>query len=328
MPERLEDYVSEDAPVRFIDGYVEGLDFKALGFGKAVVAKTGRKPYDPACLLKLYIYGYLNRIRSSRRLESECHRNLEVLWLMGKLKPDHKTISDFRKDNRKALVALFKEFNVLCRQLNLFGGELAAIDGSKFKALNRPDGNYNASRLAKALERVEKGIERYLEALDQTDREQEAAKEATKVGEIGKKLAALRERQEALREIQKELESGEVDQVSLNDPDSRAMKKVKVGYNTQSAVDSKHDLIVAQEVPQDANDFGQLANMAQAAKEALEQEELKVVADSGFEAADPLEECERSGIEAIVPPKRTLRERTEWFQKPVGRDSVEPISKL
>jgi len=323
MPDRLEDYVCQQSAVRFIDAYIEGLDLKSLGFSKTVTAKTGRKPYAPACLLKLYLYGYFNRIRSSRRLEAECHRNLELLWLMCKLRPDHKTISDFRKDNRKALVALFKEFNILCRQLKLFGGELVAIDGSKLKALNNPDGNFNKERLAKALERIQQGIDRYLEALDQADKQQDGPGVSAKVEEIDKKLADLRKRQDAFRAAQKEMEKGTIDQVSLNDPDSRAMKKVIVGYNVQSAVDAKHDLIVAQEVTQNANDFGQLTNMAQAAKEALGQDKLRVVADSGYEAADRLEECEQAGIEAIVAPKRNPSGVTSKGNKVYGKEKFE-----
>ena len=310
LPDCLEDYVDQEAPVRFIDAYVESLDLRALEFSRAQVAATGRRPYDPGCLLKLYLYGYLNRVRSSRRLEAECHRNLEVLWLMGKLKPDHKTISDFRKDNRKALVGLFKEFNVLCRRLDLFGAELVAIDGSKIKALNSPDRNFNAKRLAQALERVEKGVEKYLQQLDHGDEQAEGSGSAVKVADLQGRLDKLQRQRERLQGLQNQLEASGAKQISETDPDSRSMKKVKVGYNTQTAVDSKHALIVAQDVCQDANDFGQLAPMAQAAKQCLQGEDPQVVADSGYEAADQLEACEQEGITAIVPPKRNPSGKT------------------
>ena len=313
LPPSIEDYVDDDAPVRFIDAYVDGLNLVRLGFTKTRLAATGRPPYDPACLLKLYVYGYLNRVSSSRRLERECHLNLEVIWLMGELRPDFKTISDFRRDNSDGLTKIFKQFNLLCRELGLFGAELVAIDGSKFKALNSPDGNFNKHRLEKAMERIEQGIAAHLKRLETTDEQEPGGSD--RVENLKERLIKLRERQQELQQMQEKLGDDENAQMSENDPDSRMMVKVKVGYNAQIAVDSKHHLIAAQDVCQDANDFGQLAPMAEAAKNALETPSLSVVADSGYEAADQLEQCEQGEIEAIVPPKKNPSGRTNRGEK-------------
>ena len=207
FPERLEDYIGAENPVRFLDAFVAHLDLHALGFARAQVANTGRPPYDPAVLLKLYLYGYLHRIRSSRLLEAECHRNVEVIWLLGKLAPDFKTIADFRKDNLKPLRAVSRQFVVLCRKLELFGGELLAIDGSKFGAVNARDQNFNAAKLQELMARADARLAEYLEALDGADAA-EGQSDAPTQAELEAKIAALREKQEWHKELLAQLDAG------------------------------------------------------------------------------------------------------------------------
>ena len=305
LPPCLDDYVAPNAPARFIDAYVESLDFQALGFTHAQAQPTGRPPYHPADLLKLYLYGYLHRIRSSRRLEAEATRNLELIWLLRCLRPDFKTIADFRKDNRGAFKPLFKNFNLLCRKLNLFGAELVAIDGSKFKALNNSRRHYTREQLQELVQKIERRIEEYLAELDHQDSEAEGVAGAPNPQELQDSIGRLRQRQGRYEELLGELEASGQNELSLSDPDSRKMKGAHgehfIGYNVQVAVDAKHDLIVTQEVVQAANDRAQLGVMALAAKEELQVEQLQAVADKGYHEADQLESCEQAGIETLVP---------------------------
>lgn len=301
LPPCVEDYVAANAPARFIDAYVEELDFQALGFTHAQPASTGRPAYHPADLLKLYLYGYLHRIRSSRRLEAEAGRNLELIWLLRNLRPDFKTIADFRKSNRACFKGVFRRFNLLCRQLNLFGAELVAIDGSKFKAVNNPRRHYTQEELGELLEKVEKRIEEYLGQLDQQDAEAQGVAGAPSAGELKEKITQLKQRQETYEQLVAQMQESQDTEVSLTDSDSRGMKKVGVGYNVQVAVDAKHDLIVEPEVVQSASDRNQLSAMASAAKAQLEVDRLKVVADAGYHEANELEDCEQAGIETYVP---------------------------
>jgi transposase len=313
LPACVEDYVGQGAPARFIDVFVEELDLQALGFTHAQTAATGRPPYHPADLLKLYLYGYLHRIRSSRRLEAEAHRNLEVIWLLRSLRPDFKTIADFRKNNRQAFKPLFKQFNLLCRTLGLFGAELVAIDGSKFKALNNNRRHYTQEELAQLTATIEGRIAAYLEQLDTQDAEAEGVASSVPTAQLQEKIERLKEAKGRYDQLVEQLQKGQQNEVSLTDPDSRKMKGAHgehfIGYNVQIAVDAKHDLIVAEEVVQCASDRNQLAGVAQAAKEALEVDQLKAVADKGYHAADQLETCEQAGIETFVPAQGTTSGR-------------------
>jgi transposase len=285
FPESLDDYLALDNPVRFIDAWVDTLDLTSLGFSDTIAADTGRPGYDPRALLKLYIYGYLNRIRSSRKLEQECQRNVEVMWLLGKLAPDHKTIADFWKDNLTAFKETFKAFCLWCRELGLFGGELIAVDGSKFKAVNSAKRNFTLTRVKEYLAEMEERLVAYLQELDQAD-QGESAMVCPKRSAAGwqTKIERLKTRQEKYQGYLKQMEDSGQSQLSLTDPDSRAMPqspKAPVAYNVQSVVDSKHHLIVAQDVSNDITDHAQLSRMAIAAKDMLQVEHLKAVADSG-----------------------------------------------
>jgi transposase len=306
FPERLEDYVGAENPVRFLDAFVGSLDLHALGFAKAQCAATGRPPYDPAALLKLYLYGYLHRIRSSRLLEAECQRNVEVIWLLGKLAPDFKTIADFRKDNLKPLRAVNRQFTVLCRKLELFGGQLLAVDGSKFGAVNARDQNFNAAKLEDLIERADARLAEYLKALDEADTTDPAPAALDKT-QLAEKIAALREKQEWHAELLAQLDE-EQKQISVTDPDSRKMPTAQgmiVGYNAQVAVDAKHKLIAADDVTNEVADFKQLANVALEAKANLALEQAEVVADAGYYNAAEVSRCAEQGITAYVPKADT-----------------------
>lgn len=307
FPESLDEYVGDDNPVRFIDAFVDSLDMRALGFKHAVAAETGRPPYHPGVLLKLYVYGYLNRIRSSRKLEREAQRNVELMWLLGKLTPDYKTIADFRRDNGQPLRAVYREFTQLCGRLGLYGGELVAIDGSKFKAVNSRDRNYTQSKLKRLKERADRKIEEYLKELDEAD-EEEREREKPTAEELREKIEWLKRRKEFYAELEEEMEESGESQVSLTDPDARSMKLgtsrgTDVAYNVQISVDAKHSLIVDHEVSNAGNDQNLLSCMALRAKEALEVESLDVVADAGYYASEQIKDCIDGGIVPYVPRK-------------------------
>ena len=301
LPPTVEEYVGANAPVRVIDGFVDTLDLKALGFERTEPAGTGRPAYDPRDLLKLYVYGYLNRVRSSRRLEAEAARNLELMWLLRGVRPDFKTIADFRKDNRACFKGVFREFNLLCRKLELFGAELVAIDGAKFKAVNSPKRHYTAEQLQALIRQIDARIEEHLSQLAAADVETADLPAPPTAAELQAKLATLKERRTRQAGNQALLAQSGRTELSLTDPDSRGQKKVGVGYNVQIAVDAKHDLIVAPEVVQDQNDLGQLHPMAAAAKAELGAGQLEVVADTGYHEAGQLEKCEKDGITTYVP---------------------------
>jgi len=306
FPPSLDEYIAAENPVRFIDAFVDSLDLESLGFARVKAADTGRPPYHPGDLLKLYIYGYLNRIRSSRRLEKEAGRNVEVMWLLKKLKPDHKTISDFRKDNLEPLKRVCREFTVLCKRLELFGGELAAIDGSKFKAVNSRRRNYNKKKVERALKRIEEKIEGYLSEMGEGDRQEAEGGRLTEE-ELKDKISQLLVRQEKYEQLQQELESG-ASQVSLTDPGSRSMPVgmgTDVCYNVQIGVDSKHKLIVEHKVTNAVTDQGQLASMALRTKETLGVESLDVVADKGYYDGQQVKACEEEGIRPYISKPQT-----------------------
>lgn len=323
LPESVDDYVGPDNVVRFIEAFVDGLDLQAAGFGRVRPKSTGRPGYDPADLLKLYIYGYLNRARSSRRLEAECHRNLEVIWLLRRLTPDFKTIADFRRDNRSAFRQVFREFVVLCRELDLFGRELIAVDGTRIKAVNGRDRNFTKAKLAKAMAESDERLARYLKALDAADdaadRDDDGGPGGGPIARLQEKIAAIRERRANLDAHAKTLaESGE-DQISLTDPDARAMhssSRVGVGYNIQIAVDTKHKLIAEQQVHNKVSDLGLLTETAKAAREALDVDRIDAVADRGYFKIEDIEACEAAGIVPYVPkPQRGSAAAKGFFTK-------------
>jgi transposase len=306
FPERLEDYIAAANPVRFLDAFVASLDLHALGFAKARCADTGRPPYDPAVLLKLYLYGYLHRVRSSRMLEAECQRNVEVIWLLGKLAPDFKTIADFRKDNLKPLRAVSRQFTLLCRKLELFGGELLAIDGSKFQAVNARDQNFSEPKLRELIARADARLAGYLQELDAAD-VAENAPDALNKTQLEEKIAALREKKDWHAELLAQLDA-EQKQVSVTDPDTRKLPTAHgtiVGYNAQVAVDARHKLIAAADVTNDVTDYRQLANVALAAKANLEFNQTEVVADAGYYNATEVSRCEEHGITPYIPKTDT-----------------------
>ena len=305
FPEYLDEYLGDDNPVRFIDAFVDSLDLQALDFERAVPKETGRPPYHPGVLLKLYVYGYLNRIRSSRKLEREAQRNVELMWLLGKLTPDFKTIADFRRDNGQPIRAVYREFTQVCRGLGLYGGELVAVDGSKFKAVNSRDRNFTKRKLERLNRRAEKKIERYLEELDEAD-EQEQDSEKPTAEELREKIEWLKRRKEVYAELQEQMDESGESQVSLTDPDARSMKLgtsrgTDVAYNVQITVDAKHKLIVDHEVTNECNDVKQLSAMAIRAKEVLEVESLEVVADKGYYSKREIKNCIDEGIVPYIP---------------------------
>lgn len=306
FPEQLEDYVADDNPVRVVDVFVEQLDLGRLGFDGVSPMKTGRPAYHPAVLLKLYIYGYLNRIQSSRRLERESQRNLELIWLMERLTPDFKTIANFRKDNGTAIRKVCSQFVVLCRQLNLLTEATVAIDGSKFKAVNNRDNNFTTNKIKRRREQIEASIERYLSALETADRQEQADFTAAKIQRLQEKIAMLKQQMAKLDTIETELQKTPDKQISLTDPDARSMATSgrgsgMVGYNVQTAVDTKNHLIVAHEVTNVGHDRSQLANMAKQAKAAIGASELNVVADRGYFSGEEIRKCDEAGITAFVP---------------------------
>lgn len=299
-------------------GYPDQLDLQALGFKRAVAAPTGRPAYHPADLLKLYIYGYLNRVRSSRLLERETQRNVAVMWLLKKLRPDFKTIADFRKDNLQAIKAVCREFTLLCKELGLFGGELVAIDGSKFKAVNSRARNFTQQKLARALERIEAKIETYLADLNQQD-QQEVADSPSAAADLQTKIAQLQARQAQYVALQEQLEQSGETQLSLTDPDSRSMPLrtgTDVCYNVQTAVDAKHKLIVEHAVTNDVTDQAQLAPMAQRAKDTLGVESLAAVSDQGYYDGPQVKACLEQGITPYVPkPQTSANKKQGLFTK-------------
>ncbi|MDB5471400.1 MAG: hypothetical protein JWR84_2960 [Caulobacter sp.] len=309
LPECLDDYVAEDNPVRVVDVFVDDLDLGALGFEGVTPAATGRPAYHPAMLLKLYVYGYLNKVQSSRRLEREARRNVELMWLTGRLAPDHKTIADFRKDNGPAIQAACAQFVVLCRQVGLFGAALVAIDGSKFKAVNTRDKNFTAYKLKKRLEQVAQHIAGYLSDLDTADRQEGEAVEA-RSERLKEKVERLREQMRWLQTMEAKVSASPDGQVSLTDPDARSMATSgrgsgMVGYNVQSAVDAEHHLIVAHDVVITGSDRQQLSSMAARTKDALGVETLDVLADRGYFSGEEIRACEAMGVTPYVPKPLT-----------------------
>jgi transposase len=308
FPERIDDYIPEESAVRVIDVFVDELDLSGLGF-KTESEATGRPGYHPALMLKLYIYGYLNRIQSSRRLEQEANRNVELMWLLGRLAPDFKTIADFRRHNGEAIRLVCREFVMLCRKLNLFSEAFVAIDGSKFRAVNNRNRNFSKAKIKARLQQIDASIERYLGEIASTDRREGKGPEA-KTERLENKIAALKEEIKTLKKLEVRMLATPDQQISQTDPDARAMAtagrgKAIVGYNVQSAVDTKHHLIVAHEVTNIGSDRSQLSNIARQAKEAIDSDDLKVLADRGYFNGPEILACEEAGITPYVPKTQT-----------------------
>ena len=307
FPESIDEYIEDNNLVRFIDVFVDSLDLLKLGFEKARPAYLGRNPYDPADLLKLYIYGYLYKIRSSRKLEQETHKNVELMWLIRKLKPDFKTIADFRKNNKKVMKKVFKKFIVICKKLDLFGKELIAIDGSKFKAVNSKDRSFTLKQIQKELKKIEESIEKYVETLDKVDKE-ESKIETITVDDLNEKIKYLEKKKENYKKLEQEVKLSGKDQISLTDPDSRIMKTkngTDICFNVQTIVDDKHRLMVDFEVTNECSDINQLTNMCLKAKEVLEVEKIEATLDTGYYNSEQVKECGENGVTVYIPePKK------------------------
>jgi len=310
FPAYLEDWICEDNPVRAVDVFVDELDLAELGFGGVDPEATGRPSYHPLVLLKLYIYGYLNRVQSSRRLEREAGRNIEVMWLTGRLAPDHKTIADFRRDNGPAIRKVCAQFVALCRAIGLLTRASVAIDGSKFKAVNNRDKNFTRAKMERRQAQIEESVARYLSQLDTADRQERSEALAAKTAHLKEKLAKLASEVERLKAIEQAMLASPDQQISLTDPDSRSMATSGrgsgvVGYNVQVAVDTQHHLIVTHEVTNSGSDRSQLANIAMQAKEVLGAAHLDAVADRGYYNSTEIKACDDAGITVTLPKPMT-----------------------
>ena len=301
FPERLDDYISDENPVRVIDVFIDELDLNELGFERVVPQLTGRPSYHPSTMLKIYLYGYLNRIQSSRRLERETQRNVELMWLTRRLSPDFKTIADFRKDNGKGIKNVCRTFVGLCRTLNMFTDAVVAIDGSKFKAVNNKENNYASKKLKFHIERVEKHIQNYLNELDEADGDEKSEHKTT----IAEKISGLKATLAELRALEEKVEESPDKQISTIDPDSRLMKVKgmirQVSYNVQSAVDATHHLIVAHEVTNICTDRGQLCGAGKLAQTALDKKDITVIADKGYFSRQDIKDTQDAGMTPLVP---------------------------
>jgi transposase len=316
FPESLEDWIGEDNPVRVIDVFVDELDLAGLGFNGVEPEETGRPSYHPPVLLKLYIYGYLNRVQSSRRLEREALRNVEVMWLTGRLAPDHKTIADFRKDNGVAIRKVCRRFVALCRMMGLLVQASVAIDGSKFKAVNNRDKNFTRAKMDRRMAQIEESAARYLQQLDTADRQEPSEALKTKTSRLREKIAKLKEQMQLLEVLKKQMLATADQQISLTDPDARSMAtsgrgSCVVGYNVQVAVDTAHHLIINHEVTNVGTDRSQLLSVAKDAKAVLGAENLDAVADRGYFSGDQILACEKAGITVSRPKPMTSNSKAE-----------------
>jgi transposase/macrodomain Ter protein organizer (MatP/YcbG family) len=310
LPECLDDWVGEDNPVHVIEAFVDALDLPALGFEGAIAKATGRPSYHPAVLLRLYIYGYLNCVQSSRRLEREAGRNVELMWLLGRLVPDHKTIADFRKENGAAIRKVCARFVALCRSMGLLRGTSVAVDGSKFKAVNNRDKNFTQAKMARRMAQIEESIARYLHQLDSADRQEPSEAVLTKATRLNEKIARLKQEMGRLAGLDAKMREAPDQQISLTDPDARSMATSGrgsgvVGYNVQVAVETEHHLIVTHDVINVGNDRAQLAPMAKEAKETLQVETLDVIADRGYFDGEQIRECVEAGVTVTLPKPLT-----------------------
>src|SRR5215510_974263 len=316
FPECLADWIDEDNPVRVIDAFVDKLDLSRLGFDGVAPEATGRPSYHPSVLLKLYIYGYLNQVQSSRRLEREAGRNVEVMWLTGRLVPDHKTIADFRKDNGAAIKRVCAQFIELCRQMGLLATSSVAIDGSKFKAVNTRDKNFTRNKVERRRAQLEESVARYLAQLDTADRQEASEELAAKTEHLKEKLVKLESEMQRLAAMEKLVLASRDQQISLTDPDSRSMATSGrgsgvVGYNVQVAVDTEHHLIITHEVTNSGSDRAQLANIASQAKQVLGADHLDAVADRGYFNSPEILACEQANIAVTLPKPMTSGAKSE-----------------
>ena len=316
FPECLQDWIGEDNPVRAIDVFVDELDLAELGFSGIEPEVTGRPSYHPSILLKLYIYGYLNRVQSSRRLECEAGRNVEVMWLVGRLAPDHKTIADFRKDNGRAIRQVCARFVELCRTMGLLTTASVAIDGSKFKAVNNRDKNFTRAKMERRMAQIEESVARYLQQLDSADRQEPTEALKTKTSRLKEKIEKLKEQMRRLEILKVNMLAAPDQQISLTDPDARSMATSGrgsgvVGYNVQVAVETTHHLIIAHEVINEGSDRSQLSPMAKQAKTTLGVEKLDAVADRGYFNSEEILECENVGITVTLPKPMTSNSKAE-----------------
>jgi transposase len=316
LPECLDDWIDENNPVRVIDAFVDALDLAELGFKGVEPSATGRPSYHPSVLLKLYIYGYLNRVQSSRRLEREAGRNVEVMWLLGRLVPDHKTVADFRKDNGRAIRKVCARFVELCREMGLLAKASVAIDGSKFKAVNNRDRNFTRAKVERRRAQLEESVARYLSQLDTADRQPPSGALAAKTTRLKEKLAKLGEEMLRLKGLEARMLAAPDQQVSLTDPDSRSMATSGrgsgvVGYNVQVAVDTEHHLIVTHEVTNVGSDRSQLARVAKETKATLQTDTLEAVADRGYFSGEEILACDQAGITVTLPKPMTSGAKSE-----------------
>ena len=315
LPECLDDFIDENNPVRVVDAFVDELDLRGLGFSGVQPAETGRPGYHPGVLLKIYIYGYLNRVQSSRRLERECQRNVEVMWLTGRLAPDFKTIADFRRDNGRGIRGVCRRFVELCSQLKLFSQGAVAIDSSKFKAVNSRDRNFTPAKVQGRMKQIEESIERYLDALEKADRTQ-LSEFVAKTDRLRDKIGTLREQMQRMQQMGELLSQQAEPQISLTDPDARSMMSQAkgtgiVGYNVQIAVDTKHHLIVAHDVTKVGHDRNHLSIMATAARDAMRKPRLRAYADRGYFNGPQIKQCSDEGIVPFVPKPLTSNAKFE-----------------
>ena len=317
LPESLDDFVASDAAVRVIDAFVDTLDLAELGFDKAVAKDTGRKPYHPGDLLKLYVYGYLNRVSTSRRLERECQRNVEVMWLLGRLAPDFKTIADFRKDNGAAIRGACRAFIEFCREAELLPAQLVAIDGSKFKAAASIDAVLTRKHVERDRKQLEQQVQAYLERLDRADSEEPL--ETIERQRVEAALQKLRGRTQRLDRFEQAMDAADRDEHCPSEPEARLTRSGRegtiLGYNVQNAVESESGLIIHHEVTNEPGDTRQLWPIAREAKAALRVDEFAVVADGGYANGEHLQACEDAGITASVPRRVIPGSRAGLYQK-------------
>jgi len=316
FPDCLEDWIGKDNPVRVVDAFVDELDFGDLGFHRVNPKATGRPSYHPSVLLKLYIYGYLNRVQSSRRLEREAGRNVEVMWLTGRLAPDHKTIADFRKDNGRAIRKVCSQFVALCRRLDLFADASVAIDGSKFKAVNNRDRNFTRAKMQRRMAQIEESVARYLHQLDSADRQEPTEALTAKTDRLKEKIVRLKQEMQRLEQLKTQMLETPDQQISLTDPDARSMATSGrgsgvVGYNAQVSVETTHHLIVTHEVTNGGNDRSQLSPMAKKTKAVLQTDDLDVVADRGYFSSLEILACDKAGVTVTLPKPQTSGSRAK-----------------
>jgi transposase len=315
LPAQLDEYVSEENPVRVIDAFVGELDLARLRFEGMEPKATGRPAYHPSTMLKIYLYGYLNRVQSTRRLEQEARRNLELMWLVGRLAPDFKTLADFRAENAAAITNVCREFIVLCRRWGLFAEATVAIDGSKFKAVNHRDRNFTSGKMKTRMALIEQSIAEYLQQLDRMDRK-ETPSTPRKAARLKERIATLKDEMSRLEGLKARMEASPDGQVSLTDPDARSMASQGkgtgiVGYNVQTAVNTKHHLIVTHEVTNVGSDRHQLKKMAESARSALGTRELTAIADRGYYSGEEIKACDDAGIVPLVPKCLTSNSRAD-----------------